>query len=267
MRPRIVTAAAALAAAGLGLLPAPPAPAASGGARLGDRPLERGDRGPDVRELQRTLRRLRLRTAVDGAYGRHTATQVRRYERRHRIRVDGEVSPGQARGLRKRAGLPFAGRPGRRAPAARRSAGAGAPPGPHFPVRGEATWGDGFGTRGGRHQGIDLLADCGTTLVAPVAGTVVNVKRHDAAGHYLVVRDAATGEEHVLMHLARPPLVAKGDEVAAGQRVGEVGRTGNASACHLHFEIWTAPGWYRGGDPRDPEPDLRRWAAPAPSRA
>ena len=36
--------------------------------------------------------------------------------------------------------------------------------------------------------------------------------------------------------------------------------TGNASTCHLHFEIWTAPGWYEGGSPRDPKPDLERWA-------
>jgi murein DD-endopeptidase MepM/ murein hydrolase activator NlpD len=40
-----------------------------------------------------------------------------------------------------------------------------------------------------------------------------------------------------------------------------VGRTGDATACHLHFEEWTAPGWYTGGSPFDPLADLRAWDA------
>jgi murein DD-endopeptidase MepM/ murein hydrolase activator NlpD len=38
-----------------------------------------------------------------------------------------------------------------------------------------------------------------------------------------------------------------------------VGETGRASGCHLHFELWTAPGWYKGGRAVDPLPTLRRW--------
>ena len=248
---------AALGAAAM-ICAAAPATADARAKRLGDRTLDHGDRGSDVRELQRTLRRLKLRTSVDGVFGRHTARQVRRYERRIRIRRDGRVSTGQARGMRKRAGLPFGGDPGRQS--SRRRAAAVQPSGGLFPVRGPVRWGDGFGERGGRHQGVDLLADCGVPLVSPVAGKVVNVKTHDAAGHYVVVRSDATSEELVFMHLAERSMVPKGERVTAGQQLGEVGRTGNASACHLHFEIWTAPGWYRGGAPRDPEPDLRAWA-------
>jgi murein DD-endopeptidase MepM/ murein hydrolase activator NlpD len=37
--------------------------------------------------------------------------------------------------------------------------------------------------------------------------------------------------------------------------------TGDATACHLHFEIWTAPGWYEGGSPIDPLPYLEKWDA------
>lgn len=199
MRRLIAGSAAALAA--LGLMGAVSGSAEARTARLGDRTLERGDRGADVRELQRTMRRLKLRTSIDGVYGRDTAAKVRRYERRVRIAADGKVSTGQARGMRKRAGLPFAGDPSQAtAPnAAPRTVEVS---GGSFPVQGKVRWGDGFATRGGRHQGVDLLADCGTPLVSPVAGQVMNVKTHTNAGHYVVIRDAATGEEHVLMHLA-----------------------------------------------------------------
>ena len=134
---------------------------------------------------------------------------------------------------------------------------------PPFPIAGAWEWGGpdtGFGDRGGAHDGEDVMADCGTRLVAVKAGRVVRTGSDGAAGHHLVMRVAARGEHHVYMHLQRPPRVRRGDAVGAGQPLGAVGRSGNASACHLHFEIWSAPGWYRGRA-RDPRPDLERWAA------
>ena len=69
------------------------------------------------------------------------------------------------------------------------------------------------------------------------------------------------------MYLRAPALVATGDPVMTGQPIGFVGDTGDADGCHLHFEIWTAPGWYTGGHPIDPLPFLKAWdartAAPA----
>jgi murein DD-endopeptidase MepM/ murein hydrolase activator NlpD len=44
-----------------------------------------------------------------------------------------------------------------------------------------------------------------------------------------------------------------------GRRIASVGRTGRADGCHLHFELWTAPGWYRGGRAYDPLGKLRQW--------
>ena len=51
----------------------------------------------------------------------------------------------------------------------------------------------------------------------------------------------------------------KGDPVVTGQPIGFVGRTGDATACHLHFEMWPAPGWYTGGSAVDPLPSLKSW--------
>jgi hypothetical protein len=131
-----------------------------------------------------------------------------------------------------------------------------------FPVRGAHDFGtyvNRFG--GGRsHQGQDILAGCGIPIVASLSGTVTEVKWQSAAGNYAVVT-AADGTSQVYMHMLQPASVRRGARVAAGSRIGLVGQTGRASACHLHFELWTAPGWYAGGHAIDPLPALRRWDA------
>jgi murein DD-endopeptidase MepM/ murein hydrolase activator NlpD len=131
-----------------------------------------------------------------------------------------------------------------------------------FPIDGAWEWGGPdthFGDRGGAHDGEDLMADCGTPVVAAAAGRVVFTDSDGAAGNYLVVRGASG--DAVYMHLRSKPRLRKGDTVDAGQSLGAVGRTGNASACHLHFELWTKPGWYDGGKARDPRADLVRWSS------
>jgi murein DD-endopeptidase MepM/ murein hydrolase activator NlpD len=43
--------------------------------------------------------------------------------------------------------------------------------------------------------------------------------------------------------------LAEGTRVRTGQVVGLVGQSGNATGCHLHFELWSTPGYYEGGAP------------------
>ena len=106
-----------------------------------------------------------------------------------------------------------------------------------------------------------MFAACGTPVVAARGGVVQFKQFHSAAGYYVVIDGARTGTDFVYMHLREAALVGKGDKVKTGQPIGFVGDTGRADGCHLHFEEWTAPGWYDGGSPFDPLPDLRAWDA------
>ena len=131
-----------------------------------------------------------------------------------------------------------------------------------FPIRGRHNLGytdtNNFG--GGRgHKGQDMFASCGTRLAAARGGRVEYAGYHSAAGHYVVIDGAETGVDYVYMHMLEPPLVQTGQRVFTGQKIGEVGESGRATGCHLHFELWSAPGWYKGGEAFDPLPSLKNW--------
>lgn len=133
-----------------------------------------------------------------------------------------------------------------------------------FPIRGKHDLGqtptNGFG--GGRnHKGQDMFARCGTGIVAARGGTVAYAGYHSAAGNYVVIDGSGSGVDYVYMHMLRAPLVRTGQRVRTGESLGQVGETGRATGCHLHFEMWSAPGWYAGGSPFDPLPSLRKWDA------
>lgn len=127
-----------------------------------------------------------------------------------------------------------------------------------FPIVGRHDYGTEINRFGGGrgHQGQDVFAACGAKLVAAESGRVLMSTFQARAGNYLVLQHA-DGRATAYMHMRSAPLVAKGDRVQAGDPIGEVGDTGRASGCHLHFELWTAPGWYRGGQAIDPLPFLR----------
>ncbi len=130
-----------------------------------------------------------------------------------------------------------------------------------FPIRGPHYFGESAARFGGGrgHQGHDTFAACGTPVVAARGGVVKFKQYHGAAGNYIVIDGVRTGVDYTYMHLRDAALVSVGDRVRTGQLIGYVGQTGRASACHLHFEMWNAPGWYDGGSPFDPLPSLLAW--------
>jgi murein DD-endopeptidase MepM/ murein hydrolase activator NlpD len=133
-----------------------------------------------------------------------------------------------------------------------------------FPVRGRHDFGGsgahfGAGRAGHSHQGQDVMSKCGTRMVAARGGRVQFKGYHAAAGNYLVIDGDGTDVDYVYMHLDQPSPFSEGDRVYTGQTIGAVGDTGNAQGCHLHFEMWSGPGWYDGGDPFDPFPSLQAW--------
>ena len=131
-----------------------------------------------------------------------------------------------------------------------------------FPIDGRYDFGTETNRFGGgrNHKGQDILARCGLRVVAALGGRVSKATYESGAGNYVVV-DGTDGTSQVYMHMRDPAIVKRGQSVVAGQQLGYVGTTGRSSACHLHFELWTAPGWYRGGTAVDPLPALQTWAA------
>ena len=133
-----------------------------------------------------------------------------------------------------------------------------------FPVRGRHDFGTAinrFGAprAGHTHQGQDVLAGCGEKLVAARGGKVQYSGYEANAGYYVVIDQKGSGYGNMYAHLVRHSPLSTGDTVRTGQQIGNVGETGDAVGCHLHFELWTPPGWYLGGHPIDPLPYLRKW--------
>jgi murein DD-endopeptidase MepM/ murein hydrolase activator NlpD len=128
-----------------------------------------------------------------------------------------------------------------------------------FPVPSPHRYGDGVGARRG-HQGQDVFADCGKRVLAARGGRVQFRDSDGSAGNYLVVDVLGTGADYVYMHLRGNALARRGERVRTGERIGKVGQSGNAVGCHLHFELWSRPGWYEGGHfMRSVTRHLRRW--------
>lgn len=86
-------------------------------------------------------------------------------------------------------------------------------------------------------NGVDFApGGGGDPVYASAAGVVVRaVAGYTGYGHYIVL-DHGGGYQTRYAHLGSIEI-AQGDEVAAGQTIGTIGRTGRATGNHLHFEV------------------------------
>ena len=249
---------------------------------VGPAMMQPGGRLKLTYRIDGTGRRVRVRVDLLRAADSSLAKRIRlgwkptRVRRVHRVRMgEGELPPGDYV-ARLHASDGFGRTLRRTARASGRSAlSVASPVAPvritdgAFPVQGpfsfggdSARFGDDRGSH--RHQGQDITAAEGTTVVSPRAGRVrLKAYQEAGAGHHLVIR-GDDGRDYVFMHLVSGSiLVDKDDPVAAGQQIGSVGSTGRSQGPHLHFELWPC-GWYvKGCEPVDPRPELEAWAASA----
>lgn len=109
-----------------------------------------------------------------------------------------------------------------------------------------------FGARrsSGYHTGVDIAAPCGSKVKAALPGKVVFSGKLSYYGNVVKIQHEG-GLLTLYAHNERN-LVRVGQIVSEGQLIATVGRSGNASGCHLHFEV------RRNGQPIDPLSVIQR---------
>ena len=108
------------------------------------------------------------------------------------------------------------------------------------------------------HTGTDFSVPCGTPVLAAHPGLARIDTTQSWAGPQLVKVSAGTGRPTTWYAHMRTVFVHNGEPVTVGQQIGEVGREGNATGCHLHFEVHTRGGSIYGPDNVDPSTWLTR---------
>ncbi len=109
------------------------------------------------------------------------------------------------------------------------------------------TPGEGFGSRGGNHRGIDIgtSGQKGYYVAFKQSGTVTYAG-WDSGGFGNLVIIKVGNNEYYFGHLAR--IMVKSGQQYNGQTIGEIGSTGHSSSEHLHFELRVGG---KSIDPRD----------------
>lgn len=90
------------------------------------------------------------------------------------------------------------------------------------------------------HDGLDFGSGCGTPLRSIAAGRVTQAYYNGGYGNRLFIdhgtvngRRVESSYNHAIRYSVHP-----GQQVGAGQVVGQSGSTGYSTGCHLHFMLW-----------------------------
>ncbi len=87
------------------------------------------------------------------------------------------------------------------------------------------------------HTGIDLAAAQGTPIYAADGGTVVVASWMNGYGNVVII-DHGNGIQTLYAHIRDGgTVVSVGQSVGRGDKIAEVGSTGNSTGPHCHFEV------------------------------
>jgi len=99
-----------------------------------------------------------------------------------------------------------------------------------------------FGTRrfynkkeGKAHNGLDIAAKKGTTIVAPSSGSVLLTGNYFYNGKFVFL-DHGRGLKSIFIHMNKIN-VSQGQIIKKGEKIGEVGSTGKSTGDHLHWSL------------------------------
>lgn len=110
------------------------------------------------------------------------------------------------------------------------------------------------------HYGLDYGANTGTKIPSSVSGRVVKAWSSPYGGGN-EVQVASGGMGHIFMHMNKKSVQA-GDMVKQGQKLGEVGSTGNSSGPHIHWQVNKGTSYASNNQAIDP----LKWAKDNPSK-